>query len=146
MQPHSAAFAFPLLHVAAGLFITWLALTRLLNWTYVSFEDGGFVVRQGPIPARRLRCALEEIDGFDIIESRGSRGAVTWKARILTKDGEARALPVLLDGKDHAAFASARFTAALNAVRMPLGYRDGPMRFRAPPPFRAGLRTTDDAA
>jgi hypothetical protein len=125
-SPKTPLFAllFPLIHVAAGVFVTWMALTALLNTARLTLGGGRFVLRQGPVPARGLSLPIEEIDGFDVVESRGSKGRVSWAARVLTKDGQARKLSLPISGAEHVGFVIGRLNEALARLRQPTGYRE----------------------
>jgi hypothetical protein len=133
-KPNHPGLFFPIPHVPIGLFLTWTALARLLNTVAISFEAGRFAVRQGPIPGRGLDVPLDAIDSFDFHfqESPRGGGKVKWSVRVLTKDGKARRLPLVIDRPEHVQYVAARLSAALATVCEPTGYRDEPWRFRAP--------------
>lgn len=58
---------FPLLHVAAGVAITYFTLASLLNRTTIHLRDGELMVRHGPLPWRGGgRYAAEAIRGVRV--------------------------------------------------------------------------------
>jgi hypothetical protein len=118
------ALLFPLLHVAAGVFITWLALVKTLNRSRVTFDRTTFRLEHSPIPARGASFPTSEIERFEATESRSNRGSSTWTLRVLTRDGKATRLSLPIDQRDHVAFVGAKLNAALAEVREPSAYRD----------------------
>jgi len=118
------ALAFPLLHVAAGFFITWLALVKTLNRSRLTLDRTTFRLEHAPIPARGARLPSSEIERFEVTESRSSRGSSSWTIRVLTRDGKATRLSLPIDQRDHIAFVAAKLNAALAESREPTAYRD----------------------
>lgn len=119
---------FPLLHVGAGLFITYQGLVRLLNSTRVRLDDARFSVRQGPIPGRNALESAGNVLRFETgvrTSNLGRRGDATqsWVVKMLTRDGRQVDLPITLANADHAAHVAHRLNAALDANRAPVGYR-----------------------
>lgn len=86
-------FLFPLLHVSAGLWITYQGLTGLLNRTTITLADGILAVKHGPIPARGNRT-LETSDVQQLYteEIVGSKGGKTYNLMVVVKSGPTVAL------------------------------------------------------
>jgi hypothetical protein len=125
-SPRTPGFAllFPLLHVGAGVFVTWLALVKTLNRSRITLDRSTFRLEHAPIPARGAQFPTIEIDRFEVSESRGNRGSSRWSIRVLTKDGKATRLSLPIDQRDHVAFVGAKLNAALVETREPTAYRD----------------------
>jgi hypothetical protein len=119
----SVLFWFPLLHVCAGAFVTWLALTRLLNSSRFTLDPDSFTLESGPVPQRGAREPASNVERFEVT-SRISRGSTSWTLRMLTRDGRAVRLWLPISGEEHSRFVAERLNAALQAVREPAGYRE----------------------
>lgn len=83
-----AMILFPLLHVAAGVGMTWFTLASFVNTTTLVAGPNGITVRHGPVPwpgsrdiprgqASQLYCRMH----------RGSKGGRTYDLWIATADG-----------------------------------------------------------
>lgn len=116
------AFLFPLIHVGVGIFVTWFGLTRMFNTSRLMLDSSQFDLKSGPIPARNAHIAIDLIDQFDAIETRGNRGT-SWAVRVLTRDDRARKLALPVDQREHALFVAAKLNEALATLRTPVGYR-----------------------
>lgn len=126
--PGNIMLWFPLLHVAAGAFITYQGLVRLLNSTRVRLDEHELTVRQGPIPGRSALESASNVLRFETgvrASQIGRRGDAqqSWVVKMLTKDGRQVDLPLALANADHAAHVAHRLNAALDANRAPVGYR-----------------------
>ena len=117
------AFLFPTLHLFAGIFVTYMGLTRLLNTWRLTLDKSWLELAVGPIPGRGVRVPFDTIDRFDAIESRGSKGSVSWTVRVLTSDEKARKLSLPITQQEHATFIAAKLNHALVTLRTPIGYR-----------------------
>jgi hypothetical protein len=125
-HPQSVMLLFPLLHVGAGVYLTYNALARLLNRSHFAFDRGSFVLESGPIPQRGAREATDNIHRFDVAESSTSfkwRGSKAWGVRMLTHDGKAVSLSLPIAAETEASFVAARLNAVLAIAREPIGYR-----------------------
>ena len=118
------ALAFPLIHAAAGVYITWRGLVLLLNRSRFALDAQEVTLRHAPVPVRGLRVPTPNVDGFDAIATTGKRGVMTWGLRVLLRDGSARKVPLTITTHEHVSFVAARLNAALARVREPRGYRD----------------------
>jgi hypothetical protein len=112
---------FPLLHLAAGVFITYQALCGLLNTTYVRFDGRSFRFERSPIPMRgSVSEPTEGISGFEPLEkSTRSRSGTSssWDVNLLTADGRAVRVRFGFSDYGHAAYAAARLAERLVEVR-----------------------------
>jgi len=124
-QPgHLAFLLFPLAHVLAGVYITWLALVKTLNSSRFTIDHDACALTNGPIWERGARFATPEIERFELRESRGNRRGSAWSIRVLTRDGKATRLSLPLDQRDHLGFVVTKLNAALAEAREPAGYRE----------------------
>lgn len=111
---HTPTFAllFPILHVAAGVFVAWLALVALLNKTTIVVEGGTLRIARGPIfEGRDVVAAVHEINGFEVTElyaGRGNRGQPSLRVMLLTQDGRSRATGLVFGDAGHARYVAAR--------------------------------------
>ena len=115
-------FVFPMLHVGAGVFITWWGLVKALNSSRFTIDGESFELRNGPIPERGARESTRNIDRFDVQENRGNRSS-SWTLRMLTADGRAVSVSLPIDAQPHLMYVAARLNAALASVREPQTYR-----------------------
>jgi hypothetical protein len=116
-------FLFPLVHVGAGVFITRMALVRLLNSSRITLDASSFSLVTGPIPQRGAREATANLERFEAFETQ-SRRSSSWSVRMLTRDGRAVTLSLPLDRGEHVRFVAARLNEALRSAREPRGYRE----------------------
>ncbi len=126
-HPLSGMFLFPLLHVGAGVYLTYNALVRLLNRSHFAFDRASFLLASGPIPQRGAHEATDNIDRFDVAESSTSfkrRGTKAWGVRMLTREGKAVSLSLPIAAETEASFVAARLNAALATAREPIAYRE----------------------
>lgn len=99
---------FPLLHVAAGVFITYLTVAGFLNRTTFRVERDHLTVRHGPVPWRGnldvSTTALEQIFCTEHV-SRGRNGtSVRYGVEAVLKDGRHLKLATGLDAREQALF------------------------------------------
>jgi hypothetical protein len=130
--PPAIMVLFPLIHVAAGVFITYLALCALLNRTTVRIDRDAFAFTRRPIPQRGdVSEPTPNVVGLEAWQS--SFGAMRadangqrarWGAHLLTRDGRAIPLRFAFSDVSHARFAAARLTQMVaEAQRGDRGYR-----------------------
>lgn len=78
---------FPILHVIAGVCITYTVLAGFLNTTTISLENGRFKLNHGPLPwIGKLELDSDDLTQFFIIEHIGNKGARTHNLCALKKD------------------------------------------------------------
>ncbi len=109
------AYVFPLVHAAVGVFVTWLALARILNVMRITVGPKGLLIEQSPIPRAALRVEPGELEGFETYVTPGSgekRGV-----RVVRKGASPLKLPFPLDAEEDAAFVASRLNEALATVR-----------------------------
>lgn len=116
---------FPIAHVAAGIFITYLAITGLVNRTQVSISDGVLRVRHGPLPWPGNRdlpvASLDQIYCKELVthtQKGGTRRTIELHA--LTQDGRRVRLLRRLEELDQGLFIEQEFETHL-------GIRDYPI-------------------
>lgn len=81
---------FAVTHGGAGLFITYLALSKLVNKTRVEISFGHLSVRHGPLPwPGTLDLAVDGLEQFHVVSR-----------RVKTKNGSRTAYDVVVDQKD----------------------------------------------
>jgi hypothetical protein len=114
------ALLFPILHLAAGVFVTHLALVALFNRTTVSLDAGAFRVTRGPIPQRgNVSVALDQIEGFLAFDASTAK-RTSWRIDVRTRD--ARSVEALaFDDAEQAAYVAQRLNDELVRVRRPDG-------------------------
>lgn len=130
--PSNVMLWFPLLHVAAGVFITYLGLTKLFNRARFSIDRERVSFRVGPIPQRggRVDEPTANVRGFDVWKNESAarnntRGfAVTYQVRLLTEDRRSITLPFDAADAEQAAWIATRLNGALDELRAPHSYRD----------------------
>jgi hypothetical protein len=117
----AAMLLFPLLHLGAGVFVTYQALCGILDTTYVGFDRKSFRFERRPIPMRgRVSEPTEGITGFEALEkSARSRGGTTssWDVNLLTTDGRAVRVRFGFSDYGHATYAAARLAERLVEIR-----------------------------
>jgi hypothetical protein len=125
-NPRTPAFelGMPLLHVAAGAFVTWWGLLLLLNRSRFVLDARQLVLKNGPVPAPGFRASTASVDGFDAVPMQRRRETI-WRVRVLLRDGSAKKISLPITTHEHVSFVAARLNAALARVREPRGYRDG---------------------
>ncbi len=99
---------FPLLHVAAGLFIAYLTLTGFVNRTRLTIERDHLTVRHGPLPWPGAvdvgTSLLEQLFCTEKV-SRGRNGIILrYNVEALTRDGRHLKLVQGLDTREQALF------------------------------------------
>lgn len=113
---------FPVLHVAAGVYVTWLGLATLLNRTTITCRSGRLRVRHGPLywPAPgELRT--EQLDQLWVVQNQGKKGQISYELHARDRDGLATKLLSGLDDVAQARFVERRLEAEL-------GIDDAPVR------------------
>jgi hypothetical protein len=121
-------FWFPLIHVGAGLYITYRGLCLLLNSAHVAVADGELRFRRGPIPERgAVRILVDDVRRVTALETKtsGKNGPTyTWDAQLETRDGRSVRLKLDLASRDGAEYIAFRLEDALAQARRPeLPYR-----------------------
>jgi hypothetical protein len=113
------AMIFPLLHVAAGVFLAW-STARLFNTVVVTMSPAALDIHEGPVPVPRARMtfAVDRIRGFSAASESGRRSRSVHRVSVLLHDGIAMKLPLRFDDGTHAIFASARLNELLEEVRL----------------------------
>jgi len=88
-------FLFPLLHLAAGIFISHQALSMIFNTTDISVSRGQLSITHAPIPAFKGNQHFEtaEIDQIYVKEKTGNKGAKSYHLRAKLING--KDVPVL---------------------------------------------------
>lgn len=85
---------FPLLHVAAGIFITHQALSMIFNTSEITVRHGELSIEHKPIPAFKGNkyYATADIDQFYIKQKTGNKGSKYYELRAKMADGKDIAL------------------------------------------------------
>lgn len=87
------ALLFPLLHVAAGVGITWMALAGLLNRTTVTVRGSKLRVQHGPVPwAHPPVIPTARLRQLFVVQRRGSKGAISYELHARLTDGSSEKL------------------------------------------------------
>ncbi len=108
------ALLFPLLHVAAGVGITWLALATLLNTTKITLRSGELSVEHGPVPWKRPpTLKAGDLEQLWVVEKRGNKGGRSYQLHARTRQGVAHKLVSGLQDVNQARFLERRLEAAL---------------------------------
>lgn len=104
----SLLMLFPLLHVAAGVFITYLTIAGFVNRTTFRVERGHLSVRHGPLPWRgNLDVPTESLEQLFCTEqvSRGRNGTtIRYSVEAVLKDGKHLKLATALDAREQALY------------------------------------------
>lgn len=129
--PTGVFFWFPLIHVAAGVYITYRAVCLLLNSAHLAFEGTTFSFRWGPLPELgAVRLPVEDLHGFEVRGTRGRDGGNQpdgpWFVLAETKGGDMHRVALDLPSAEQADFVVARLEGALERARHQAleGYRD----------------------
>ena len=125
---NSLMLVVPLLHVAAGIFISYKAAVGLLNTTRIELSESEFKVLQGPIPGKKMIESAGAVLRFEPSRNTRSlnnnRGTMTrWQINLLTDDERAISLPLDLASEEHAAYLAHRLNHAVDENRAPATYR-----------------------
>lgn len=99
---------FPLLHVAAGVFITYMTVAGFLNRTTFRIERDHLTVRHGPLPWRGnldvSTVALEQLFCTEQV-SRGRNGTtIRYSVEAVLRDGRHLKLATGLDAREQALY------------------------------------------
>ena len=83
-------FLFPILHLAAGIFIGHQALSMLFNHTHITVSQGQLSIEHRPIPAFKGHkyYPTAEIDQFYIIQKTGNKGKKYYEFRCKMVNGK----------------------------------------------------------
>lgn len=83
-------FLFPILHLAAGIFIGHQALSMLFNHTHITVSQGQLSIEHRPIPAWKgnKHYPTDEIDQFYVIQKTGNKGKKYYEFRCKMIDGK----------------------------------------------------------
>lgn len=121
---------FPLLHVGAGVFITYAAICGIFNRITIRVDPARFVFRAGPIPVRgNVDEPTSIVAGFEATKIRSSRRGRTrgtsWGVHMLTRDGRSVPLRFGFSESSHAQYAAARLLQMVTEARQSgVTYRD----------------------
>jgi len=112
---------FPLLHVGAGVWITYATLAGFVNRTRIAVADGVLSVRHGPLPWRGNR----EIPTADLAqlycqEHVGNKGARTYSLNALLNGGEKVGLVRSMPEPDQALYLEHLLEARLGIADVPV--------------------------
>lgn len=81
------ALLFPLLHVAAGVFITYTTLAGFLNTTTIELGDDKLRISHGPLPWKGNReLDSRELQQLFVVEKTGNKGRRYYELCALLKD------------------------------------------------------------
>ncbi|MCB9778938.1 MAG: hypothetical protein H6742_10275 [Alphaproteobacteria bacterium] len=84
---------FPVLHVAAGVAITWSSIAHLLNTTTVEVRGGRIRVHHGPVPwSHPPMVPTARLRQLFVVQKRGSKGAVSYEVHARLTDGTSEKL------------------------------------------------------
>jgi hypothetical protein len=85
---HAAPLLFPLLHVGAGIAITYTTICGFVNTTRIAIENGALSVRHGPLPWPGNRdVAIASIVQLFCREHVGNKGSRSYSVNALLKQG-----------------------------------------------------------
>jgi predicted Zn finger-like uncharacterized protein len=80
---------FPLIHVTAGVFLTYTTLCGFVNRTRIAVKDGVLSIWHGPLPWRGNRAiAVEDLAQLYCQEHVGNKGSRSYSLNALLKDGD----------------------------------------------------------
>lgn len=124
-DPTSTAFWFPLLHVGAGVFISYAALAGWVNTTLVRVGQGRLSVKTAPLPFSRnwsLEAAtLRQLYAKARQRSNGEGGSSTnYDLHAITNDGRNLKLVSGLDSSEQAVFLEQRIERQLGIQNVPV--------------------------
>lgn len=122
--PHGPPLAvglFPIIHVGAGLFLTYFALCGFVNRTNISVKDGILSVQHGPLPWRgNRRIAVDELAQLFCQEQVGSKGSRSYSLHALLKAGDKVPLLRGLTEPDQALYVEQILEKRLGIVDVPV--------------------------
>jgi hypothetical protein len=117
------AILFPLIHVGAGVFITYVTLAGLLNRTRITVEGGLLTVRHGPLPWRAPRpidvTRIRQLYCEQIVSSGKGRSVSYTVCAVIDGDERVQLLKSLQD--------RAEALYIEQALEERLGIEDGPV-------------------
>ncbi len=112
---------FPLLHVAAGVSLTWYALATLLNKTRIQVRSGWLEVQHGPVPwPRPPKLAVSSLDQLYAVLKRGNKGSRSYELHARQKDGTGHKLLGNLPSPDLVRFLEQRLESHLDIEDRPI--------------------------
>lgn len=115
------AALFPLLHVGAGVFLTYSTLAGFLNTTRIEVSRSELTIRHGPLPWLGNRTLpgreLTQLYGQEV---RGNKGSLSYSLFALDKQGRKVKLLSGLDDKDQVLYLE-------QALERRLGIEDSPV-------------------
>jgi hypothetical protein len=119
---HSLAMMlFPIAHVAVGLVLPYVALSVLMNSTFIEIVEGQLSVDHRPLPfpgRRRLRAA--DVRQLFCVERKSRKGAISYDVMArLTSDKEVRLVPGLPSERE-ARFIEQRIENRLGIANRPV--------------------------
>jgi len=116
-SPDNVMLWFPLLHVGAGLAITYSAITGLVNHTTVTVGGGAVDVKLGPLPwwgAKRVEAGdIVQVFCEESISRTRSGASTSYHLNVITRDQRKVRLASNLGGKDVALFLEQEIEKAL---------------------------------
>ncbi len=114
---------FPLLHVAAGVTISYVTLATLLNRTVVEARPRELSIVHGPIPWKGALLLREDVAQLYVEEnvSRGKNGTtVTWGLSAVLRSGKRQKLLTGLEEKAQALYLERALEARFGIVDQPV--------------------------
>lgn len=113
---------FSSLHVAAGVWIAYMAITGLFNRTVIEVDRGVLSVRHGPIPAPGNRdIPIVELRQLFTVEKIGNKGVRSYELQAIVSNG-----PVVTIAKNLTESSQALFLE--RAIEDHLGIEDQPVQ------------------
>jgi hypothetical protein len=110
-------FVFPLLHVGAGLVVTYVAITGLFNHTRITVDATGVTVKHGPLPfPGNATIPRAELAQLFCEEVRSNKGAHTYRLSAIVARGAKRALLSGLPNAAQARYLEQRIEERLGIV------------------------------
>jgi hypothetical protein len=102
-HPPAMTIFFPLMHVGAGVAITYSTLCGFVNRTRITVENGVLTIAHGPLPWRGNRAvAIENLRQLFCEQIVGSKGRRSYRLNALLKTGEKAVLLSALPDPDSA--------------------------------------------
>lgn len=112
---------FPLLHVAAGIGISWWTLATLLNTTEIRLRSGMLEVAHGPLPwPTPDRLPTASLDQLYAVLKRGNKGRVSYELHARQKGGVSHKLLGQLPSADLARYLEQRVESYLELADRPV--------------------------
>jgi len=109
-----------LAHGALGAWMTYRAVTMLVNRVVLTLDRETFGYGQGPLPlGRAVREPTANVEGFQVatVEAVSARAPLRYAVHLLTRDRRLLALRFGFVERAHAEFVAARLSEVLASVR-----------------------------